>query len=189
MRFTKHVNYLCKSSYNILRQLYPHRSILNSKLKLNICEALIISKLSYCDAIYGPALLKFDSDRLQKIQNSCFRFAYGIKKYEHISFKIAETKKLKLDKLRNVHLLSLVHKVLLSNKPIYLYLKLNRFRDVNSFKTRNTSILVIPRHSTAMFKRCFTYVACKLYNGLPARFQNYSIVNFKKKLKAFFLEQ
>ena len=187
LRFCKHVNSLCKLSYNILKQLYPHRQILNSKIKLNICEALIISKISYCDTIYGPALLKFDCVRLQKIQNACFRFSFGIRKYEHISYKITETNTLKLEKLRSLHLLSLVHKVLLSNKPTYLSKKLSRFRDLNAFNTRNKSVLVIPRHSTAMFKRCFTYNACKLYNSLPTNYQDYTLVNFKKKLKYYLL--
>lgn len=187
MRFSKHINHLCKTSYNILRQLYPHKHMLNSKTKLNICEALIISKVSYCDTIYGPALLKYDSNRLQKIQNSCFRFAFGIRKYDHINYKFNENKKLKLDQLRNMHTLTLVHKVLQSGKPTYLYKKLFRFEGVSTYNTRNKNTLVIPKHSTAMFKRCFTYNACKLYNSLPVNFQNYSLINFKKKLKSFLL--
>ena len=67
IRFTKQVNQLCQSSYNTLRQLFPQRDVMSSKLKLELCESVVISKLSYCDRVYGPALLATDSNRLHKI--------------------------------------------------------------------------------------------------------------------------
>lgn len=41
LRFDKHVNQLCKYSYNILRQLYPHRHIMSSPLKLQLKDLLL----------------------------------------------------------------------------------------------------------------------------------------------------
>lgn len=187
LRFTKHVNMICQSSYIVLKQLFPNKSIMSASLKLELGETLILPKLSYCDTVYGPALLATDSYRLQKIQNSYFRFAYGIRKFEHISYKITEMNRLKLEQLRKVHLLTLTHKIIITKKPIYLYKKLVRIGNVSSYITRNSSLLLIYKHKTAMFKRSFTYSVCKLYNDLPPEFFDYSLLNFKRKLKALFL--
>lgn len=180
LRFSKHVSYLCQVSFNLLRQLYPSRSILPTKLKLTICESLIFSKLSYCDVVYGPALTKFDETRLQRIQNACVRFAYGIRKYDHISKAFTATGWPCLVDLRKKHLLCLVHKILTTRKPEYLF---KFFKYFGSRHTRNDKILVIPRHSTSLFKRSFPYIGSKLYNLVPLRFKDYSIINFKKKIK------
>lgn len=189
LRFTRHVNYLCQSSYLTLKQLYPHKNIMTSELKLNLCNALIISKISYCDSVYGPALLNMDSIRLQRIQNSCYRFAFGIRKYQSgISNIIQNSGNLKLDKLRKLHLLCITHKILGSSTPSYLFNKLRKLhRNSANFKTRHSLLLEIPRHATAMYTRSFTYNASKEYNSLPSEFKNYTIKNFKKKLKKFLL--
>lgn len=183
LRFTKHVNQLCQSSYNTLRQLYPHRKVMSSNLKLQLCESLILSRLSYCDSVYGPALLANDSGRLQRVQNSYFRFSFGIRKFDRISYKIREMGRLRLESIRRLHLLTLTHKILLSRIPLYLFRKLVRIGDVSRFTTRNSGTLEIPKHRTSLFQRSFSYSACKSYNQLPVEFLNYSLLNFKKKLK------
>lgn len=185
LRFTKHVNYLCQSSYIILKQLYSQRDIMSSNLKLQLCNSLIISKLSYCDTVYGPALLNVDSMRLQRIQNSCYRFSFGIRKFETgISEKIQQSGQLKLEKLRKLHLLSITHKVLKTKTPGYLHIKLQKLHNFsNSRETRHKHLLKIPRHATALFTRSFSYNACCEYNKLPSEFYHYTLVNFKKRLK------
>ena len=51
--------------------------------------------------------------RLQRIQNSCYIFSFCIRRFETgISEKIQQTGQLKLEKLRKLHLLSIMHKVL-----------------------------------------------------------------------------
>ena len=187
LRFTKHVNYLCQSSYIILKQLFSQRDIMCSTLKLQLCNSLIISKLSYCDAVYGPAIVNVDSMRLQRIQNSCYRFSFGIRRFETgISEKIQQTGQLKLEKLRKLHLLSLTHKVLKTRTPGYLHAKLQKLHDFsNPRETRHKHLLRIPRHATALFTRSFSYNACFEYNKLPSEFHHYTLVNFKKRLKLF----
>lgn len=189
LRFTKHINQLCQSSYNVLRQLFPHRAVMPANLKLQICESLILSKLAYCDTVYGPALLSVDSNRLQKIQNSCFRFAFGIRKFHPIRYKIKEMQRLQLKISRDQHLLHLVHKTLTIEQPAYLYNKLIRFRNINNYKTRHSNLLVVPKFRSAIYKRSFSYMASKLYNDLPDQFFDYSLINFKKKLKNLFLSK
>nr|CAI5843558.1 unnamed protein product [Callosobruchus analis] len=189
MRFTKHVDEVCKGSYAILKQLFPYRKFLSSSTKLMLCESLIVSKISFGDSVYGPAITKKDAMRLQRIQNSCFRYSFGIRKFEHISHVIKANSRLNLAQLRNLHLLTLVHKTLKTKIPSYLSKKLKMFKDVNVLRTRNRDKLVIPKHNSVMYTYSFSYNASKLYNELPPEYLNFSVLNFKKKLKSFLLSK
>jgi hypothetical protein len=147
--------------------------------KLHIFQTLIISRLSYCDNVYGPAILQRDSNRLQLIQNSCIRFAYRIRKFDHISSKFEESGWLRLEKLRKSHIISLTHKILNCGQPFYLASRLVVLRG------RNKHSLLIPRSRSLMYNRSFSYAAAKSYNSIPTAFKHYSLYNFKKKLKAW----
>nr|CAH7734379.1 unnamed protein product [Callosobruchus chinensis] len=156
---------------------------MSTRLKLSICEALILSKLAYCDCIYFPALLQADVLRLQKIQNSCIRFAYGIRKYDHVTESFHDAGWLQLDKITKYHHLVLTHNVLINKMPLYLYEKFVTFSSNSNRATRNSLLFVMPKHSTALFKRSFIYNAVKMYNCLSNDYRHFSIVNFKKRLK------
>lgn len=183
LRFHKHVNSLCQSSYNILRQLYQSRDIMSPKLKLKLCETLILSKLSYCDIIYGFALIQDDVKRLQKIQNNCIRLSYGIRKYDHVSAGFEEAGWLRLEKIWKLHLLVNTHKIIVKKMPDYLHLRFTTFKSQSNSRTRNQNTFVIPKHSSAGFTRSFMYNSIKHYNSLPSDFKHFTILNFKKKLK------
>nr|CAH7766099.1 unnamed protein product [Callosobruchus chinensis] len=148
---------------------------MSTRLKLRICEALILSKLAYCDCIYFPALLQADVLRLKKIQNSCIRFAYGIRKYDHVTESYHDAGWLQLDKITRYHHLVLTHNVLINKMPLYLYEKFVTFSSNSNRATRNSLLFVMPKHSTALFKRSFTYNAVKMYNCLS---NDYRLRNF-----------
>nr|CAI5817049.1 unnamed protein product [Callosobruchus analis] len=181
LRFTHHVNYLCQISYGSLRQLYPSRHLLPVNIKLKLCESLILSRVSYCDSVYGPALKIVDANRVQRIQNSCLRFTWGVKKYEHITASFEQSGWMKLDVMRKLHLATLVHKVIACRAPTYLFKKLTPLS--TRIQRRRKHCLLIPRHTTAIFVRSFSYCASKLYNSLPDSFKEMTLINFKKRLK------
>lgn len=179
---------LCQRSYGALKQLYPFRKIMNTNMKLKLCESLIVSRVSYGDVVYGPNLRCEDRLRIQKILNSCLRLCYGIRKFEHISHKYSDAGWLKFDKLLDFRVLVLTHGVLQTREPKYLYNKLSFLYQPNSERSsRNVGRLLIPRHRTASFQRSFSYKAPKLYNSINPAFYNFTLINFKKKLKAIFL--
>ena len=70
LRFSQHISNLSKKSYMILKVLYANKHILNFKVRKKLCEAYIISVLSYCSTLYYPCLTQDDRQRLQKIQNN-----------------------------------------------------------------------------------------------------------------------
>lgn len=185
LRFVAHVNSLCKSSYLVLKRLYPNRHTMGVELKLMLCNSLILSRLSYCDVVYGPALLATDATRLQQIQNSCVRFTYGIRKYERgVTAALKSSKMLDTKSLHRYHLLCMTHKIILQRKPQYIYCDLRPLHSSDLIRSsRHDHLLRVPRHSTALFQRSFIYNACFEYNALHTHFKDLTLLNFKKRLK------
>lgn len=190
LRFTNHVNYLIKKSYGKLKSFYMHKDVLDPGVKLKLCDSLILSTLSYCDVLYWPALTKRDRLSLQKIQNSCIRYCYSLRKFDHISAKIAESGWLLLQERFLLHLSCLTFKINLHQEPTYLYNKLVRGSNMHSRNTRHCNLYTVPKHRTSQFQKSFSYNATKVYNKLPPDIKICSsVVSFRKNVKKYLLLQ
>lgn len=182
LRFSKHVNYLVQKSYSKLKLLYMHKDDLNTDVKLRLCDSLILSHLAYCDIVYWPTLLNRDKETLQKIQNSCVRYSYGLRKFDHISETFQKTHWLKLNERYHVHMACLVHKINKNETPVYLFSKLLKGEHCNS--TRFCDLYRVPKHKTALFQRSFSYNAVKVYNRIPQDIKKLlNISTFRKHVK------
>lgn len=56
LRFMKHVPEIVRHSFYRLKILYHVRDYLSEKLRIQIVETLILSKLNYADVVYGPRI-------------------------------------------------------------------------------------------------------------------------------------
>ncbi|CAH0555180.1 unnamed protein product [Brassicogethes aeneus] len=90
LRYEGHISKCIKKAYSSLKMLYPHRHILSQTLKLKLTDSLVLSHFNYCDVVYGPCLDKVNINRIEKVQKSCLRYTYGIRKYDPISYKLQE---------------------------------------------------------------------------------------------------
>lgn len=190
LKFTEHVNLLLKRSYWKLKLLYMHKEYLSSEVKLKLCDSLILSTLAYCDVVYWPALLKKDQESLQKIQNSCLRFCYNLRKFDHITEKLQQSKWLTLYERYKLHMACLLHKINESKCPKYLFEKLIRGADVHNCPTRYCNLYNVPKHNTAQFNKSFTYNATYTYNNLNCKINsNSSFYSLKKHIKEYLIAQ
>lgn len=185
IRFSKHVSHLVSKAFSFLKLIYNNRHILSIKMKRNLCESLVLSHFNYCDFIYGPCLSKEDRDRIQKVQNSCCRLIYGIRKYDHISHKLKECNWLNMENRRQLHLGSFTHKLLNNSLPPGLLHKFIPRSGIHAKNIRKKSTLTMPQHKTAMFQRSFIFNAIRMYNHLPDEFKLFNINKFKYKLKNY----
>lgn len=188
LRFRDYVTKLIQRSYMSLKVLYNNRHILNFKMRKMLCESLVLSNFNYCDFIYGPCLDVADTYRIQKVQNTCARLIYGLRKFDHISHTFKNLNWLLMTNRRTLHLGSFLLK-LLNNESLPPSLK-NKFvfRDtVHSRDTRFSYKLTMPHHRSAMFQRSFTFNAVKLYNSLPNEFILLDINGFKLQYKKHLL--
>jgi hypothetical protein len=69
----EHVNEVSKSCYGILRIIRKLKNFTDFKLRKQLAEALVITKLDYCDVVYNP-LPKYLVKRLQRVQYAAAGF-------------------------------------------------------------------------------------------------------------------
>lgn len=111
LRFSNHISNIIRKTCINLKLLYNRRFWLSEKLKHDIYNNLVLSHFNHCDAVYNICLDVNDSLRIPRLQNSCLRFIYGIRKYNHILGKLKDGGWLHMKLRRELHSLRLYHKI------------------------------------------------------------------------------
>lgn len=186
-RFKTQVNNMIKKAYSNLKLLYSSRHLLNQKLKILLCESLVLSQFNYADVLYHFCIDQNDSYRIQKIQNACLRFIYGIRRFNHVSHKLQDTQWLNMKKRRILHVLCFYHKLILLKSPKYLFNKIRYRTDVHNLNVRHKGLLSMPRHTTSLYQRSFSFNIVQHYNKLNDEFKTMSLNLFKTKCKRFLM--
>lgn len=187
LRFVEYVNILVKRAYCVLRLLYSNQSVLGYNLRKKLCESLVLSIFNYGDIVYGPCIDSITRNRIQKIQNSCCRFVFGLRKFDRVSDNLKVLGWLPMQKIWELHLLNFVHRLLHTGVPSYLRTKLTFRFNVHNVQVRSRNTLSIPKYETAFFLRSFTYVSAKAYNDVPNDLKHFSCATFKYKLRQKFM--
>lgn len=184
--WTKHVNKSISTAYFKLRQVYRFKNFLSEDSKKTVCESYILCHFNYCDSVYFN-ITEFLKSKIQKVQNTCFRFIFGLRKYDHVSSCLVKLDTLNMHERRLLHGLSLMHRVNLKLAPSYLIDRIVRHEDIHTYNTRHRRNIVSERCNTATRKNSFFPFFSKLYNEimLTPKFRNTSIITFKKHVKEY----
>ena len=172
LRFVDHVNSLLCKSYSTLKLLYSNKHVLSFNLRKMLCESLVLSVFNYADFVYGPCVDSITRNRIQKVQNTCCRLVFGLRKFDRISDKLKILNWLPMNKIWELHLLNFVHQLLLRGQPSYLRAKVSSRCNLHSVNVRSSSNLSIPRHTTSVFHRSFSYNSVKIYNQVDNELKN-----------------
>jgi len=183
LTFSQHVRETCRAAYGVLRMLYSNRNIFDQTLKLYLCDTLVLSKFNYCDTVFSSCLVSADVKRIQRVQNACLRFVYGMSKRQHISPALSLSGWLNMAQRRFLHAACLFHKIINTAAPPYLYNKIKFRTDIHNINIRFKNVICIPKHKLELYKRSFTYQISKVYNVIPEAFKHLSLLGFKRKLK------
>ena len=183
LSFSLHVSNLAQLAYGKLKLLFPFLRILSTKVKLRLVQAFILSSIDYCDAVYGPALSAWLQYRVQLIQNSCLRFAAGVLRRDHITPHFIAHGWIDLRHRRLLHVLTLVHKILVTGLPVYLCMKFTRRGDRHDIALRNVADLHLPAPRSSWLARSFCYVGAKAYNLLPRHLRLRPVPAFRHHLR------
>jgi len=183
LRFKDHVTRCIQRAYGNLKLIYSQRHSLTVEVKKLLCETLVLSQFNYADVVYGPCLDAFDVYRIQKVQNSCLRLIFGIRKYDRISHTLAKIKWLNMSNRRTLHSLCLFHRILLSKKPPYLHRKISHRTDVHNVNIRFKGLLTMPLHKTAMFQRSFSYNIVSKLNSISEHIKSLKPLAFKRAIR------
>ena len=128
-------------------------------------------------------------DKVQKVQNNCLRFSFGLRKYDHISSHRRQEDMLNMNNRRIVHSLSMLYKIINKLAPEYLY---RRIATRSSFHNHNTRIrlaLDVRNVRSSKKKNSFFINIPKLYNEISLHLELpcKTILTFKNKCKKYYL--
>ena len=188
MSWENEVSKCISNGYFKLRQAYRFKNFLSSKSKKLIVQTYILSQFNYSSIILQN-LTKFQSDRIQKFQNTCARFILNLKKFDHISEGLSGLNFLKMSKLREIQSLVLMHKICKGKAPIYLIKRISYRGDHHAHFTRSRRQILI-KHSKSNFGKFsfFNHISNK-YNIIKNELDvetSLSVNTFKLKLKSHF---
>ena len=135
-----HINNQVRNAYGKLKQLYRFQKFLSEKCKARLVETYVLSQLSYGNTV-TQNITKILQNKLQKVQNACYRYIYGVRKYDHITPYINKAKCLKIAGRTKYHALVQMHKILNHNAPTYLSNRITYRQDIHGFNTRNGKLI------------------------------------------------
>ena len=188
--WTNYINSIVSKAYGRLKQAYKFRNFLSMESRFKIIETYVLSLFNYGDVLYNNISVRL-ANKIQRVQNSCMRFVYGLRKYDHISHCFEINKTLNMENRRKIHSLVLMHKISLGLAPEYLSEKIIRHSDLHAYNTRARENLAVPRVNSALRTNTFFISIPKLYNDvltfLNANEESkISLNTFKEKCKKYF---
>lgn len=169
LSWAPHINNVSRKCYYSFHSLNLLRRILPFGVRKLLCTSLILPIIEYADVVYLN-LNKELQTKIQRLQNACIRFIYGLRKYDHVSFCRESLGWLTMSQRRDIHITLLLWKVLNNKTPAYLFSMFSPLgtHDINT-RSSDEALLMIPVHSTEFFARSFSVQATKLWNSLPRR--------------------
>ena len=165
MSWESEINMLISNGYYKLRQAYSFKNFLSKSSKMLLVQSYILSGFNYSSIILQN-LYKYQLDKLQKFQNACVRFILNLRKFDHISAGIKSLNLLKMDELRSIQNLTLLHKIVQGNAPAYLCEKINYQGAHHSHGTRSRFHIRLYNFRTNYGKNRFFNSICKEYNRI-----------------------
>ena len=120
LSFKKHISNVCRLSFYHIRQLRQIRSSLYTNSAIILSNALVSSKLDYCNSLYYK-LPACSINRLQVVQNALARVVVPfVKRSHHMSPTLRHLHWLPIKQRIDYKIASLTFKTLHFNQPSYL---------------------------------------------------------------------
>ena len=154
LNWENNTTHLVKKSYIKLRDFYKHGKVLSSKTKTRLAETYVLSQLNYCN-IVTQAMTAAQKLRIQRVQNSCVRYIFGLKKYDHITPYLKRLDTLNMEDRVKSHSLTMMHKTVNNIAPTYLSDKLTFRHNIHNHETRNRNTLI--KHKTPALRGTTTH--------------------------------
>ncbi len=183
MGMDSQIKNVCKRGYGNLKNLASIRKSLDETTAKIAAHAFVTSHLDYGNSLYY-GLYKYQTDKLQLLQNSAARVVKKKRKFDHISEDLEEMHWLPINARIEFKILLLTWKSLHDQGPTYLT-EILRKHNRNTQRLPYKESLLIPKTNLVTCgDRAFEVAAPSLWNSLPMniRFSD-KIATFKSKLK------
>lgn len=181
---------ISKKIFATFHSLKRWKNFLPIKTKISLVNSLMLSKLDYADACY-PDLSEELTNKLDRLQNLCIRFIFGLKKFDHVSQYRLKLGWLPIKHRRNLHVVTLLYTTLFCPwSPLYLKERFSFLGNSTlhlNLRSLNDSKLNIPTCNTKSYSNSFTVKAVRLWNALPSKIrQSPTIFAFKNRVKNYY---
>ena len=179
-----HINRICGQLFGIIKSVQAVRSRLDHDTAKIIIQALVLSKLDYCNSLLAGSA-KYQLEKLQRVQNMACRVVNNLRRYDHISSSLVGLQWLKVKECIEYKIACLVFRCRENTAPNYLadLLPTRTFnRDLRS--TNSTAIPILKCKNTQTRQSSFAGNGTDIWNSLPFYIrQSSSLLSFKKLLK------
>ena len=160
-----HINDIIKGAFFKLKQFYRFKNFLTTRTKQRLVEVYVLSKLNYCNTVTQAITVELKS-KLQRLQNTCVRYIYNLKKYDHITPYMLKLNTLNIDSRTKYHALTQMHKIIKGFAPAYLTERIT-FRDaIHNYNTRRQNQIHLRRLKKTVKNGAFFVKTAKDYNDL-----------------------
>ena len=185
MTLTKHISSVCSSSYYIIRQIRQIRSSLDRKSSILVANALVSSKLDFCNSLYY-GLPHSSIHRLQLVQNSLARvICPSVKRRDHITPTLRSLHWLPISSRITYKIAIITHKTLHTNSPSYLRSLLSPYAPPRCLRSSEKCLLTVPPLRSTAGRRSFQFAAPSVWNSLPLTLRTKTNLQaFRASLKA-----
>lgn len=164
----------CKKIYIALKQLTLTTKHLDVETKLCLFKSLIFPHFIYTDFIYSNAS-GMHVDRLRIALNACVRYVFNLNRYSHVSHLQKSLIGCNFSNFYKYRSCMVLHRIINSKKPNYLFEKLLPFRNTRTFS------FLIPNHSSFYYSQSFFARGIANWNRLPVTLKQTPSKNIFKR--------
>ena len=188
LNWVRQVNLSISKAYGKLKHGFRFKNFLSESSKLKLVETYILCHFNYGDVILQN-LSEQLKNKIQKLQNRCVRFTYGLRKYDHISSFIKNKNILNMESRRLLHNLTMMFKIKKIMAPLYLCKRIKTHSDTHNYLTRNRLNIAPPHARSKIRSNSFFISVSKKFNELSRHIDvnNISLHTFKLKCKKHIL--
>lgn len=164
LSWSNHINASCGKVYSMLRTLWATHYYTPPKIRMLLAKTKLIPTLLYASELFAGCSAQ-DRRKLNVTFNNITRYVFGIGRFERISEYSHKIFNLNFDNYQKYKSLLLLHKIIYTREPSYLYDRLSFARS-----SRGKNIIQI-RHTRQLSKRQFFIKTISLWNQLPNEIQ------------------
>ena len=162
-----HINDTCRSSYYHLRRINKIRNYLSDCGTKTLIQALVISRMDYCNSIYNGLPIK-SLKKIQLVQNAAARVITKTKRCDHISPILRDLHWLPIKKRTDYKMMVLTCNARNEQGPCYIADFFKLYKPKRSLRSEsNTSLVPVHGDSIQINKRLLNCRVSTTWNSPP----------------------
>lgn len=175
LNFSRHVSDVCSKVYSALSRLRLLKYLTPKHIRLKLCKSLILPHFYY-GAIFCTNLRERDSRRLEVAFNSCIRYVFNLRRFDHITPYKDVLLGMPFESFLKLRLLKFFFKLKQTGCPSYLYSVLVR----GSPRSMN---YILP---AGRFRKAVLVSGMRVWNSLPLHIkESRSVASFVSAVSIF----